>query len=199
MNRKLLYRILVIIIGSMTAALGIDLAIHAGFGGATLAVLWVGVSETLHITIGQASFLLAAIMIVFCFFYDRKQIYIGTILNQIVYSSFTDIFAPMLRYSESKSINFLLMILGVFLFAAGTALYSYTNWGRGSYDAVMFAIAGKKGWQIKYVRACMDVCVVVLGVLLGGKFGICTICTIFISGYVIQGVLKFLRKHLPEM
>ena len=71
---KILKKIFLVIIGTVIAAYGIDLAIHAGFGGATLAVLWNGISNTFHITIGQASFIVAVIMIVFCFFYDRKQI-----------------------------------------------------------------------------------------------------------------------------
>lgn len=35
-------KIVVIVIGSMIAAYGITLALYAGFGGATLAVLWQG-------------------------------------------------------------------------------------------------------------------------------------------------------------
>ena len=55
-NDKLLKRILIIIVGSIIAAYGITLALYAGFGGATLAVLWQGISKTFHISIGMASF-----------------------------------------------------------------------------------------------------------------------------------------------
>mgnify|MGYP001141432399 CR=1 FL=1 len=54
-NDKLLKRILIIIVGSIIAAYGITLALYAGFGGATLAVLWQGISKTFHISIGMAS------------------------------------------------------------------------------------------------------------------------------------------------
>lgn len=47
-------KIVVIVIGSMIAAYGITLALYAGFGGATLAVLWQGLSETFHMSIGMA-------------------------------------------------------------------------------------------------------------------------------------------------
>ena len=36
-------RIAIIIVGSVVSAYGITLALYAGFGGATLAVLWEGV------------------------------------------------------------------------------------------------------------------------------------------------------------
>lgn len=44
-------KITIIIAGSIIAAYGITLAMYAGFGGATLAVLWQGISETFHISI----------------------------------------------------------------------------------------------------------------------------------------------------
>ncbi len=53
---------------------------------ATLAVLWQGISKTFHVSIGMASMIVAVIMIVFAFFYDRSQIHIGTIIYQLVYS-----------------------------------------------------------------------------------------------------------------
>ena len=79
-------KIIIIVIGSIIAAYGISLALYAGFGGATLAVLWQGISRTFHISIGMASLIVAIIMIVFSFFYDRSQIHIGTIIYQLVYS-----------------------------------------------------------------------------------------------------------------
>ena len=64
-TNDLLKKIIIIIVGSIIAAYGITLAMYAGFGGATLAVLWQGISETFHITIGTASFIVAVVMILF--------------------------------------------------------------------------------------------------------------------------------------
>jgi len=86
-------KIIIIWIGSIIAAYGITLAMYAGFGGATLAVLWQGISKTFHISIGMASMIVAVVMIIFVFFYDRSQLHIGTVLYQIVYSLCVDLFA----------------------------------------------------------------------------------------------------------
>ena len=48
-------KLIIIVVGSVVAAYGITLALYAGFGGATLAVLWQGISKTFHISIGMAS------------------------------------------------------------------------------------------------------------------------------------------------
>lgn len=117
-------KIIIIVIGSIIAAYGITLALYAGFGGATLAVLWQGISRTFHISIGMASLIVAIIMIVFSFFYDRSQIHIGTIIYQLVYSLCVDLFANAHVYSTHLWVNALIMLLGVMLFAVGTGVYA---------------------------------------------------------------------------
>lgn len=197
-NEELVEKIVVIVIGSMIAAYGITLALYAGFGGATLAVLWQGLSETFHMSIGMASFMVALGMILFVVIYDRSQIHIGTVLYQIVYSACVDLFANCHIYSRYVWVNFLIMLLGVILFAVGTGLYASASLGRGSYEAVTFALAEKNNWQVKIVRMILDIVMVVVGVLLGGKFGICTIVTVIISGPVIQ-LVNARSKQLFKM
>ena len=187
-------KIIIIVIGSVIAAYGITLALYAGFGGATLAVLWQGISKTFHISIGMASLIVAIVMIVFAFFYDRSQIHIGTMLYQIVYSLCVDLFANAHVYSTHLWVNALIMLLGVMLFAVGTGFYAAASLGRGSYEALTFSLAEKNGWQVKVVRMILDVVMVIAGVLLGGKFGICTIVTIIISGPVIQFTASKTKK-----
>lgn len=185
---------MIIVVGSIIAAYGITLALYAGFGGATLAVLWQGISKTFHISIGLASMIVAIIMIVFVFFYDRSQIHIGTILYQIVYSFCVDLFANVHVYSSYLWINALIMLLGVIFFAIGTGFYASASLGRGSYEALTFSLAEKNNWQVKVVRMILDIVMVVVGVVLGGKFGICTIVTIIISGPVIQFTASKTKK-----
>ena len=187
-SQGLLKKLGIIVVGSVIAAYGITLAMYAGFGGATLAVLWQGLSKTFPMTIGMASFVVAAAMVLFVLFYDRRQIHIGTVLYQIVYSTCVDLFANCHVYSETMWINFLIMMLGVVVFAVGTGLYAAASLGRGSYEALTFALAEKNNWQVKLVRMVLDILMVIAGVLLGGKFGACTIVTVIISGPIIQFV-----------
>ena len=183
---NILKKIVIIIVGSVIAAYGITLALYAGFGGATLAVLWQGISKTFHISIGMASLVVAVGMILFALIYDKSQIHIGTVLYQIVYSLCVDLFATCHVYSKYMWINFFIMLAGVILFAVGTGLYASVSLGRGSYEAVTFALAEKNNWQVRGVRIILDIIMVVIGVLLGGKFGVCTIVTVIISGPIIQ-------------
>ena len=144
------------------------------------------------IIIGMASMIVAIIMITFAFFYDRSQIHIGTILYQIVYSFCVDLFANIHVYSAHLWVNALIMLLGIILFAMGT--YAAASLGRGSYEALTFSLADKNGWQVKAVRMILDIVMVVIGVILGGKFGLCTILTIILSGPVIQFTVSKTKK-----
>lgn len=192
--KKYSIKTLTVIIGSIISAYGITLAIGAGFGGATLAILWQGLTNVTGMTIGTSSLVVAVAMIIFAFFYDRKQINVGTILYQIIYSFFVDVFTKIQHYTEIKAVNFILMLIGIVIFSFGTGLYSAADFGRGSYEAVTFSLAEKNKWKVKTVRMILDVLMVVAGVLLGGKFGICTIATVLLSGPIIQTTVTVVNK-----
>ena len=197
--KKQLLKLLIVVIGTAVAALGMDMAIYAGFGSATLAVLWQGIANTANITIGQASFIIAAAMVLFCWFYDRSQIHIGTIVYQIIYSLCIDWFAPYIQYGSSKSLNFLLMILGLVIFSLGSALYSVADFGKGSYEALTFAIVNKGKCSIQKVRIILDIICVLGGALLGGRIGLCTVATILLSGVLLQQFVKLLKPSVSRI
>lgn len=147
--KKYLIKTLTVIAGSIISAYGITLAIGAGFGGATLAILWQGLTNVTGMTIGTSSLVVAAAMIIFALFYDKKQINVGTILYQIIYSFFVDVFTKIQHYSDIKAVNFIIMLLGIIIFSFGTGLYSAADFGRGSYEAVTFSLAEKMVGKLK--------------------------------------------------
>ena len=198
-RKKQILKLLIVVIGTAIAAFGMDMAIHAGFGSATLAVLWQGMAKTFHITIGQASFIIAAAMVLFCWFYDRSQIHMGTIIYQIVYSVCIDLFAPYINYGGLRPINFLFMILGLIIFSLGSALYSAADFGKGSYEALTFAFVNKNGFSIQRVRIVLDIICVSGGALLGGKIGLCTVATILLSGVLLQQFVKLLKPIIGKI
>lgn len=192
--KKYTIKTVIVIIGSIISAYGITLAIGAGFGGATLAILWQGLTNVTGMTIGTSSLVVAAAMIIFALFYDKKQINIGTVLYQVIYSLFVDIFTKIQHYTNIKAVNFILVLIGIVIFSFGTGLYSAADFGRGSYEAVTFLLAEKNKWKVKTVRMILDVLMVVIGVLLSGKFGICTVVTVLISGPIIQATVNTANK-----
>ena len=175
--KKYATKTLMIVIGSIISAYGITLAIGAGFGGATLAILWQGLTNVTGMSIGTSSLIVAVAMIIFA-----------------LYSFFVDVFTKIQHYTDIKAVNFVIMLLGIAIFSFGTGIYSAADFGRGSYEAVTFSLAEKNGWKIKIVRMVLDIIMVIIGVLLGGKFGICTIATVLLSGPIIQATVSTVKK-----
>ena len=187
--------ILLLVFGTIIAAYGITLAIHAGFGGATLAILWQGVAGTFHVTLGTASFIIAFVMLVFVYILDKKQIFWGTVIYQVIYSLMVDVFKSLVFYTEQRLINFCIMLLGVVIFSAGNGIYSAAEIGKGPYEALTFALHNKTGMQIRTIRILFDLFFVIAGYLLGGTPGLCTVVTLFLSGPIMQFVYKKVSFH----
>lgn len=190
-KRVQIYRSALLILGSIISAYGITMAVGAGFGGATLVVLWQGLALTCGISLGLASFLVAMAMIGFSLVYDRKQIRLGTVIYQLLYSGFVDVFYPLQVYPDILWIRLALMTAGIVIFAAGTGAYAAADLGRGSYEALTFSLAEKNHWAVSHVRMSLDFLMVVFGLLLGGTFGLCTVVTVLCSGPIIQWSAAF--------
>ena len=182
--------ILLLVLGTIIAAYGITLAIHAGFGGATLAILWQGVAATFHMTLGTASFSIALVMLLFVFVIDKKQIFWGTVIYQVIYSLMVDVFKKFVFYTDQKIINFGIMLLGIIVFSIGNGIYSAAEIGKGPYEALTFALHNKTGMQIRTIRILFDMFFVITGYFLSGTPGLCTVVTLFLSGPMMQFVYK---------
>lgn len=68
-----------------------------GFGGATLAVLWQGISKTFHVSIGMASMIVAIVMIAFAFFMTDFR-YILVLFYIRLYIAFAWIYLQICMY-----------------------------------------------------------------------------------------------------
>lgn len=88
------------------------------------------------------------------------------------------------------------MVLGIILLAVGSGVYSYADFGRGSYEALIFALESRNHWQTRYVRMVLDIACVTIGLFLGGTIGACTVVTILISGIVLQQVVDTLKNRV---
>ena len=105
------------------------------------------------------------------------------------------------HYTDIKAVNFVIMLLGIAIFSFGTGFTPPLISAGAHMKQSHFRLPKKTGWKIKIVRMVLDIIMVIIGVLLGGKFGICTIATVLLSGPIIQATVstvkksKILKKH----
>ena len=79
-----------------------------------------------------------------------------------------------------------LMLGGVLLCGLASALYIGAQLGRGPRDGLMTGFARRTGRSIRLVRTCLEVTVVVIGVLLGGTIGLGTVLYALAIGPLTQ-------------
>ena len=141
------------------------------------------------ISFGTFYVLLNGILLVFMFFFNRRMIGLGTIINLFLLGyvvEYTDVLLDRIFPSPSVFLRVLLMILALVLASLAASLYFVADMGVSAYDWIALTISEKKGWAFRLVRITTDFICVLIGGLLGATVGAGTVLTAFCMGPVIQ-------------
>ena len=141
------------------------------------------------ISFGTFYVILNGILLVFMFFFNRRMIGLGTIINLFLLGyvvEYTDVLLDRIFPSPSVFLRVLLMILALVLASLAASLYFVADMGVSAYDWIALTISGKKGWAFRLVRITTDFICVLIGGLLGATVGAGTVLTAFCMGPVIQ-------------
>jgi len=186
----------ILFLGTVIAAMGMSLIGHANLGSVMLGVLWQGIAKQFGVSIGMASYITSALMVMFSFFYDRRQLKLGTLIHFLLFGLLMDVFDWILYTPVAIVSQSVFMAMGILFLSIGIGIYAYANLGRGPYEGMCFAIVDKRGIPLHKIRATLEILFTVMGILLGGTVGVATLLCILISGVVIQKTLEHLEKRL---
>jgi uncharacterized membrane protein YczE len=124
--------------------------------------------------------------VILLFWLPFKERYgIGTLLNAIIIGAMIDVTAALVPEATSTWVQATLMVVGILLVGITSGMYIGANLGPGPRDGLMTAIA-RRGPSIRMTRVIMEITVLVIGVLLGGTFGIGTIIYALLMGPLVQ-------------
>lgn len=197
-KKKSLKRMGIVILGSIIMGLGIHLTIIGQLGSDPLTMLWIGLSDKLSISIGQANILVSSVMLLIVFFIDRKELFIGSLLNPIVIALTTDLLANVPFQPESLPFRVGLFLIGLALMAFGIAVYSLASFGRGAYEALVFALSAILNVSIRLVRTSFDCLFMILGFLLGASLSFAPLLAILLMGVMIQFFIQQLIRPMSK-
>ena len=141
------------------------------------------------ISFGTFYVILNGILLVFMFFFNRRMIGLGTIINLFLLGyvvEYTDVLLDRIFPSPSVFLRVLLMILALVLASLAASLYFVADMGVSAYDWIALTISEKKRWAFRLVRITTDFICVLIGGLLGATVGAGTVLTAFCMGPVIQ-------------
>ncbi len=184
----------ILIMGEFIFGLGDSLLIAAGVGNTPWTVLAEGIADTVEVwTIGEATFLVS-IAVMFLWIPIKETPGIGTILNIIIIALTIHVMVPILPQSESLLVSILMASSGIVLVGIGSSMYLTANLGPGPRDGWMTGLQKSTGVPIGRVRITIEASVLVIGVFLGGTFGIGTVLFALTIGPVVATCLSIASR-----
>ena len=141
------------------------------------------------ISYGTFYVILNAILLAFMFFFNRRMIGLGTIINLFLLGyvvEYTGVLLQRAFPSPSVLLRVVLMIIALILASLAASLYFVADMGVSAYDWIALTVSDRKGWAFRVVRIATDFICVLTGGLLGAKVGIGTVLTAFCMGPIIQ-------------
>ena len=158
---------------------GESLLIHSTIGVSPWTVLAEGLSLKLHWSIGFATFIVSVLVLSAWIFLKQKP-GLGTLLNIIIIAGMIDLSLFLFDFSTNNFLlNVLTGILGVLFVGLGSGIYLIANLGPGPRDGLMTGLQRITKFPIAWVRASIEISVVILGWILGGTVGIGTLIFAF--------------------
>ena len=181
-------------VGLVFFGFGEGLLIVSGIGASPWNVLHQGIAINLDLSIGTVAFLVSFFVLLLWFFLDQK-IGIGTVVNFIIIAIMIDVTIFFFEQPQTFFLQFILILIGIFIIGFGTAMYLIANLGAGPRDGLMTGFQKKTNAPIALVRVSIEVLVVLLGWFLGGIVGIGTLFFAFGIGPAVALCLRFFTRN----
>ena len=180
---------------------GVSLAmmVRGALGLAPWDVLHSGFIRHVPMTLGQAVVLFSFVVLVL-WVPLREMPGLGTISNAVVVGLSADLTLAVLDRPDGLVARIALMVGGVVLCGLASALYIGAQLGRGPRDGLMTGLSRRTGLSLRLVRTGLEVAVVVIGLLLGGRLGLGTVVYALAIGPLTQLMLPWLTVDVmaPE-
>ena len=184
-------------LGLVLYGLTLAMLIRATLGNAPWDVLHQGLSRHLPISIGTAVIAMSFVVLL-AWIPLREMPGLGTLLNSVVVGLSADFFLGLIQAPSGWAPQSALLLGGVVLNGAATALYIGSQFGPGPRDGLMTGLHRRTGVSIQVVRAGLEISVVLAGALLGGTVGLGTVVYAVAIGPLVQRMLPLAIVALPD-
>jgi uncharacterized membrane protein YczE len=177
-------RVVRCMVGLAAFGAGIALIFAAQLGVAPWDILHEGVADLLGISVGWV-IIMTGVAIMLLWIPLRQRPGLGTVLNAIEIGLVVDLLLPVLPEPDALVWRFALLAAGLVAIGLGSGVYIGSGIGNGPRDGLMMGLAAR-GVSVRFARTAIELTVLVIGVLLGGSFGVGTIAFTFLIGPLVQ-------------
>lgn len=189
-------------VGLVTIGAAIVALLESGLGLAPWDVFHLGLAAHGPLTIGTASIGVGLAVLLVSWVLGQPPGF-GTVANAVVIGGVVDALRRVAWVTDLSGggVGWRggLLVLGVALFGAGSALYIGAGLGAGPRDSLMLVLARRTGVRIALVRAGIEISVLVVGWALGGVVGAGTVAVALLLGPSVEASFRlFVRLGLAE-
>jgi uncharacterized membrane protein YczE len=186
-------RISILVFGLFIFGIGDSLLIVAELGNAPWSVLAQGISLRTPLSVGAATFLISAIVLLLWIPLKERPGF-GTIANILVIATAIDIGIAFIPHPDIFLLKLSYVLVGILLVGTGSALYITCGLGPGPRDGWMTSLHRRTGAPVGRVRLIIEVVVLILGALLGGTLGLGTALFALFIGYSVASAFGVVAR-----
>lgn len=181
-------RVAILFFGLAIFGLGDSLLVQGNVGNAPWTVFAQGLTYKTGLSIGWATLIISIFVLLIWIPLDEKPGF-GTISNIVLIATFIEIGTHIFPRQNNLFTGIAFSLLGIALVGLGSALYITCGLGPGPRDGAMTGIHYKTGVRVGRVRMGIELLVLTIGWLMGGRVGIGTALFALLIG---QSVAIFL-------
>lgn len=178
-----------LLIGVLICSVGVSLIVQAAIGIQPWDVFHQGLANMTGISFGNISIIVGysilAFSALFKFFPGP-----GTIVNIMVMGKTVDYLLVTIPKADNFYLGLAMNIAGAIILAFGTSLYLKACYGAGARDSLVMGLVHRLQIDTRYIKPVIEGIVLVLGIILGGNFGVGTFVSLFLVGFFIDLFLK---------
>ncbi|EMJ5235026.1 hypothetical protein RFF51_002483 [Klebsiella pneumoniae] len=193
----MLRRLLQLYIGLVLYGVSTALFVYANLGADPWDVFHLGVAKQLGISFGTVIILTGAAVLLL-WIPIRQMPGLGTVSNVIVLGLAADATLAVLPPLESMVARSALLVGAIVLNAIATGMYIGAGFGPGPRDGLMTGLHARTGWSLRGIRTAIELSVLLIGWLLGGKFGVGTVIYALSIGPLIQLCLPWFSQPVSR-
>jgi uncharacterized membrane protein YczE len=179
--------------GLVLYGVSMGLMYRAGLGLDPWDVFHQGVSRLVGLSIGTVVILTGAAVLLL-WIPLRQRPGIGTVSNVLVLGVAMDRTLALLPAQHALAPRIVLLAVGILLNGLATGLYIGAEFGAGPRDGLMTGLHQRTGWSLRLLRTGLELTVLLVGVLLGGRAGVGTVAYALSIGPLAQ---FFLHRCTP--